>query len=397
MQKLAVNTVAKQARVRSGVGSYIGAPVHVAIGRNPGLLSASDRLYLDHAATTPVLTDAQEAMARALAGWANPSSPHADGRKSRAALEESRRTIAQALGWRHDVILTSGASEAIQIVAARAKAARRVVGPTEHDAVAATMGPDADLLSVDKDGLVDLEELKSRVADGNALVAIQLVNNETGVIQPIEQIQQIVSDSGSLLLADCAQGAGKIALPEADFIAISGHKFGGPPGAGALLVRDLSTIEASGGQERGYRRGTENGPAAAGMAAALGGRSFADAMPRLESLRQQLECEIVAGGGVVIAAQAPRIATIGAYAMPGVASASQLVQLDLAGISVSAGSACSSGSMKPSRILAAMGISSELAASTIRISFGPSTSETDVERFLGEWRRLKNRAKAEAA
>jgi cysteine desulfurase len=360
-------------------------------------LSASDRLYLDHAATTPVLAAARAAMASALAEWANPSSPHTDGRKARAALEEARRTIAEALGWRHDVILTSGASEAIQMVAARAKEARRIMGPTEHDAVVAAMGTEAEVLAVYRNGLIDLGDLEAKLAAGPALVVIQLVNNETGVIQPIEQIQEMVRGAGSLLLADCAQGAGKVALPGADFIAISGHKFGGPPGAGALLVRDLATLETSGGQERGYRRGTENLPAAAGMAAALKSRAFADAMPQLASLRQYLEHEIVGSGGVVIAAEAPRIATIGAYAMPGVASTSQLVQLDLAGISVSAGSACSSGSMKASRVLAAMGVAAELAASTIRVSFGPTTSDGDIDRFLGEWRRLKNRAKAEAA
>jgi cysteine desulfurase len=389
--------VAERARVRSGVGSYIGAPVHVAIGRNPRLLSASNRLYLDHAATTPVLPTAQVAMAHALAAWANPSSPHGDGRRARAALEESRRTIAENLGWRHDVILTSGASEAIQIVAARAKVERRIVGPTEHDAVVAAMGPGAEVLAVDNNGLIDLGDLEAKLAAGPALVAIQLVNNESGVIQPIDHIYEIVRGAGSLLLADCAQAAGKIALPDADFIAISGHKFGGPPGAGAFLIRDLATIEASGGQERGYRRGTENEPAAAGMAAALATKAFADEMPRLESLRQRLEQEITAAGGIIIAPAAARIATIGAYATPGLASASQLVQLDLAGISVSAGSACSSGSMKASRVLAAMAVPEEIAGSAIRVSFGPPTSDADIDRFLAEWRGVRNRAKAEAA
>src|SRR4051812_5704052 len=198
---LALRTVAARARVRSGVGSYIGAPVHVAIGRNPRLLSASDRLYLDHAATTPVLPEAQAAMALALADWANPSSPHADGRKSRSALEEARRTIAETLGWRHDVILTSGASEAIQIVAGRAKVSRRILGPTEHDAVVAAMDAGAEVLAVDGGGVIDLSGLIESLAAGPALVAIQLVNNETGIIQPIERIQQLVRDAGSLLLA----------------------------------------------------------------------------------------------------------------------------------------------------------------------------------------------------
>ncbi|MFL6721797.1 MAG: cysteine desulfurase family protein [Sphingomonas sp.] len=355
------------------------------------------RLYLDHAATTPVLPEAQAAVAQALEAWANPSSPHADGRRARAAFEQARRMIADELGWRHDVILTSGASEAVQIVAARAKAERRFVGATEHEAVIAAMGDKATVVPVDTNGVIDLATLEEMLSGSPALVAVQLVNNETGVIQPIERIQEMVGAAGSLLLADCAQAAGKIDLPDADFLAVSAHKLGGPPGVGALLARDLATLEPSGGQERGYRRGTENLPAVAGMAAALGTRAFAEAIPRLALLRDRLEQDIVGFGGIVIAADAPRIATIGAYSMPGVASASQLVQLDLAGISVSAGSACSSGSMKPSRVLAAMGVPADVAASAIRVSFGPSTSDTDIERFTAEWRRIAARAKAEAA
>jgi cysteine desulfurase len=364
----------------------------VAIGRKTAVLSGSGRIYLDHAATTPMLPQARAAVAEAMEGWANPSSPHADGRRARAAFEEARGTVADALGWRHDVILTSGASEAVQIVAARAKAPARIVNPTEHDVVIAAMGEGATVLAVDRNGLVDLGALEIHLGSGPALVAVQLVNNETGVIQPIDRIQQMVRDAGSLLLADCAQAAGKITLPDADFIAISAHKFGGPPGVGALLVRDLATLEARGGQERGYRRGTENWPAVAGMAAALASGAFAEAMPRLGSLRQLLEEQILAAGGTVVAPDAPRIAAIGGYAMPGVASASQLVQLDLAGISVSAGSACSSGSMKSSRVLAAMGVAPDIAGSVIRVSFGSSTSEADVEAFTAEWRRIKERA-----
>ena len=384
-------------RVRRGVGSYIGTAVQLAIGRNPTLLAMPDRLYLDHAAITPVLPEAREAIARALERPGNPSSPHADGRNARAALEEARRIVADALGWRHDVIFTSGGSEAIQIVAGRTKAKRRIVGPTEHEAVIAAMGSDAVVVPVDENGIIELSELEKVVSDETALVAIQLVNNETGVIQPVGEIYEIVRRSESLLLADCAQAAGKIALPEADFIALTSQKFGAAPGSGALLVRDLATLQATGGQERGYRRGTENLPGIAGMAAALESGTFAQAMPRLTRLREQLEREIVAAGGLVIAAEAPRIATIGAYAMPSVTSASQLVQLDLSGISVSAGSACSSGSMKPSRVLAAMGVPEEIASTVIRVSFGPSTDENDISRFIGEWRKIAAGAKARAA
>ena len=360
-------------------------------------MSSADRLYLDHAATTPVLPEAQAAIAHALENWANPSSPHADGRAARAALEQARRDVAEALGWRHDVIFTSGATEAIAIVASRAKAGGRILGPTEHDAVGAAMGSEAAVLPVDENGLIDVSALDEALAAGPALVAIQQVNNETGVIQPLAEIGERARGAGSLLLADCAQGAGKMPLPDADFIVVASHKVGGPPGFGALLVKDIATLAPSGGQEKGYRRGTENLPAAAGLAAALKSRAFVEAMPRLAQLRGKLEEAIVEAGGLVIASEAKRSPAIGAYAMPGVASASQLVQFDLAGISVSAGSACSSGSMKPSRVLEAMGIPPEVAGSVIRISFGPHTAEADVDRFIAEWRRIYDRAASRAA
>jgi cysteine desulfurase len=352
------------------------------------------RVYLDHAATTPVLEPARMAVAAALELWANPSSPHVEGRAARAALEAARRTIAEAFGWRHDVIITSGASEAITIAGERAKVERRLGGATEHEVVPYAMGTSAERLPVRLDGSIDLEALDGALAGGPALVAIQLVNNETGVTQPAEAIVKRIRAAGSLWLCDAAQAAGKVDLPDADFIAVSAHKLGGPPGVGALLVRDLATLEPSGGQERGYRRGTSDVPGAVGLAAALESREFGDAMPRLVALRSRLENELQAAGGVIIAADAPRIATIGAIAMPGVSAASQLVQFDLAGISISAGSACSSGSTKPSHVLAAMGIPSELADATIRVSFGVSTNDADIDAFLAEWRRIASRRRA---
>ena len=357
-------------------------------------MTVQNRLYLDHAATTPVLPEAREAIAHALEIWANPSSPHADGRAARAALERARADIADALGWRHDVILTSGATEAISIAANRAVVAGRCRGATEHDAVIAAMGPTAVQILVDEAGLISTSVLASELGEGPSLVAIQQVNNETGVIQPLDDIHDQVEASGSLLLADCAQGAGKLPLPDADFIAVSAHKLGGPPGIGALLVRDLAALAPSGGQERGYRRGTENLPAAAGFAAALRSSAFASSWSKLEALRKNLEQVIVSDGGIVIAASSPRSPFVGAYAMPGTPSAAQLVQLDLAGIAVSAGSACSSGSMKPSHVHQAMGLAPEISGSTIRVSFGPATDEADIERFLSEWRRIKSRAAA---
>lgn len=333
-------------------------------------------------------------MARAMDVWANPSSPHGEGRAARKALEEARQTLAEALGWRHDVIFTSGASEAVTIAARRAKAPGRAMLATEHDIVPASMGEGAKVLPVDRSGLIDLAALDVVLAEGPALVAVQQVNNETGVIQPIDAIGARVREAGSLLLADCAQSAAKLPLPDADFIAISAHKFGGPPGIGALLVKDLATLEASGGQEKGYRRGTQNLPGAMGMAAALESGAFEEAMPRLAELRRRLDEGVKAAGGVVIAEEAPRIANIGAVAMPGGQSSGLLVQFDLAGFAVSMGSACGSGAMKESRVLKSMQVDHEIASSFLRISFGPATSEADVDAFLAEWGRIASRQKA---
>jgi len=383
-----------RSRVRRGGASYIGWRLELAIGRD--FVGAQQRIYLDHAATTPVLPEARAAMLHAMEQWANPSSPHTDGRAARAALEQARKSIAAALDWTGDVILTSGASEAIALAVRAAKVSGRLVGASEHDAVRAAMGQAA-TIAVTSDGLIDRVQLDALLAEGPAVVAIQHVNNETGVIQPLDEIHERVSAAGSLLLADCAQSAGKLPLPKADFICVSAHKLGGPPGVGVLLVRDIGTMNAEGGQERGYRRGTENLPGAAAFAAALQSARVLEAMPRLVALRERVDRSIEDAGGTVIARDAPRVATIGTYAMPGVASASQLVQFDLAGISVSAGSACSSGSMKPSIVLQAMKLADDLIASAIRVSFGPQTQAEDVDRFVAEWRRIASRRASRAA
>ena len=358
-------------------------------------MNAQNRLYLDHAATTPVLPVARAAIAQALESWANPSSPHAEGRGSRAMLERARKEIADVLGGGHEIIFTSGASEAVELVAKRAKIAGRAHGATEHAIVPHAMGAASTVIPVRGDGLINEDALNALLSTGPVLVAIQQVNNETGVIQPLDRIAAQVREAGSLLLADCAQSAGKMPLPDADFIAACAHKLGGPPGVGILLVRDLSTLEPVGGQEKGYRRGTQDAPSAAGFAAALSIRPYD--MERLEILRSRLDEAISSAGGVIIAGESPRVATIGSYGMPGVASSSQLVQFDLAGIAVSAGSACSSGSMKPSLVLEAMNLPAEIASCFIRVSFGPETSDDDVDRFVAEWRRIRDRAASRAA
>jgi cysteine desulfurase len=382
--------------VRCGVGSYIGTALEVAIGRNPPLLTSPDRLYLDHAATTPVLAEARAAVARAFEGWANPSSPHVEGRAARALLEEARSTIAETLGWRHDVIFTSGASEAIEIVGRRANVPGRAHGATEHAIVPHVMGPASRIIPVSANGLIDETALDEVLAEGPGLVAIQQVNNETGVIQPLDRLGAKIREAGSLLLSDSAQGASKLPLPHADFIAICGHKLGGPPGIGALLVRDLATLRpCGGGQEKGYRRGTQDVPGALSFAAALAAKPYD--MDRMSSLRQRLEAGVKAAGGVVIAEGAPRVPTIGAVSLPGGSSAALLVQMDLAGIAVSAGSACSSGKAKASHVLAAMHVPEEIAAGFLRLSFGPDTSEAEIDGFLTEWNRIAERSASQAA
>ena len=328
-------------------------------------------------------------MERGFAAWANPSSPHGEGRAARAMLEEARVTLAAALDWRHDVIFTSGASEAVEIVAARAKVPGRAHLATEHAIVPHAMAAASREIPVGADGLVDEAALEAILAEGPALIAIQMVNNETGILQPLDRLAPHIRAAGSLLLADCAQGASKAPLPDADFIALSAHKLGGPPGVGALLVRDLATLGAVGGQEKGYRRGTQDMPGALAFAAALAAAPYD--MARLATLRDRLDRGVEAAGGVVIGKHSPRLANIGTVALPGASSASLLVQFDLAGIAVSAGSACSSGKMQASHVLAAMGVAPELASSFLRVSFGPATSDADIDAFLAVWRSIAER------
>lgn len=344
----------------------------------------SDPLYLDHAATTPLLPQVREAMLEGFRLWANPSSPHKAGRAGRAALEDARARMKAVLGWTGEVIFTSGASEALALAIRHAKAGPLTVSAVEHDAVLRAAGADAPRMAVNADGLVEAETLPG------GLVAIQQVNSETGVIQPLAAVAERVRSRGGVLLVDAAQGVGKLALPDADMIALSAHKFGGPIGVGALLVRDYALLEAPGGQERGYRGGTENLPGTLAMVAALeAGNAW---MEDAERLRATLEAGLVASGGQVIAATAPRIATIGGYRMPGKSANAQLIRFDSMGIAVSAGSACSSGSLKASHVLTAMGV--DAPGEVIRVSIGRETTGADIERFLAAWREIAGKVAA---
>jgi len=354
------------------------------------------RIYLDHAATTPVIAAARVAFQRGLDTPGNPNSPHGEGRAARALLEEARDTLKDTLGWRHDVIFTSGASEAVEIAGKRACVPGRAYGATEHAIVPFAMGDDATVIPVHSNGLIDEQALRRVLGEGPALIAIQQVNNETGIVQPLDRLYPMIQEAGSLLLADCAQGASKLPLPDADFIAICGHKLGGPLGVGALLVKDLAVLApCGGGQEKGYRRGTQDVPGTISFAAAVAAKPYD--MDRFAQLRERLEAGVIAAGGEIIGSDAPRVSSIGAIGLRGGTSAPMLVQLDLSGIAVSAGSACSSGKAKASHVLAAMDVEPDLAASYLRISFGPETSEADVDAFLSEFERIARRTRSEQA
>lgn len=356
------------------------------------------RIYLDHAATTPMRPEAMAAVAGGMTRWANPSSPHAEGRAARAALEDARARIKAALGWTGELIFTSGASEALSVALNRAKVDRQVVSAVEHDAVyraapAATVAPV-------RAGLVDAEALvRLARSEGRAIVAVQHVNSETGTCQSPHLFADDVREAGGLLLCDCAQSAGKFALPDADFVVVSAHKLGGPPGIGALLVRDLATLEPMGGHEFGYRQGTENLPGAMGFAAAVEAidqsRPFGfdgaatDAIFRLrDTVRDH--------GGSVVDGGAPVSMFITAYAMPSLSAAAQLIRFDAMGFAVSAGSACSSGTLKRSRALEAFGVDEDTASRTIRVSFGWTTTPEEIDAFRVAWLEVAHDAARQA-
>lgn len=329
-------------------------------------------IYLDHAATTPILPEVQSAIVEGMREWANPSSQHGAGRGARAQLESARDRVKKALNWPGEVIFTGGATEALAIGYTRAQALRRAASGVEHPAVARLAERDA-IIPVDRLGRIDPGALPS--VD---LIAVQQVNNETGVIQP--DLGEAIRGKGAVWLADCAQGAGKLPLPDADMIAIAGHKIGAPPGIGALLVRNFGLLQPSGGQERGYRGGTENLPYILGLATALeADRSW---LFQAAVLRGWFEDELRDMGGEVIGHGAERIATIGAYRLPGVNATTVLIRADMAGIAISAGSACSSGSLKPSPVILAMGRSEEEAREVFRVSIGRGTTRDDLAALL---------------
>lgn len=344
-----------------------------------------DRLYLDHAATSPVRPEVQARMVEVMAEPGNASSVHREGRAARRILEDARAVLAAALGAMPDgVIFTSGGTEANDL--ALASFERVLVAATEHASVLDAV-PEAPRIPVAPDGRLDLQTLDELLAAHRpGLVSVMLVNNETGVIQPIQAIAARCHAAGALLHVDAVQALGK--LPEvtldcldADILTVSGHKLGGPQGVGALVLRDGVEVTArlrGGGQELRRRAGTHNLPGIAGFATALAHGT--NEPERLRGLRALLRDGLArtCPTSRLVADGAPHIASILTPSRP---AAVQVMQLDLAGIAVSAGAACSSGKVGPSHVLAAMGLGAD-AACAIRVSLGWTTTVEDIERFV---------------
>ncbi|MCJ1296559.1 hypothetical protein MMC34_008125 [Xylographa carneopallida] len=358
----------------------------------------SDRpsLYLDANASEALRPEAAEAVVAALQLPGNPASVHGHGRRARALLEESRERIAACLDADPaGLVFTSGGTESNVLAVRVLGAGRRVlVGATEHDAVRRAVDG-AETLPVDGNGVVELGALAAALADGPpALVCLMQANNETGVLHPLDEASALCRRYGALLHVDAVQSAGRVPVSlggcGADSLALSGHKIGGPKGAGALLLRDLGAgaagpMLAGGGQERGRRGGTPALPAIAGFAAAcVAACADGQAPARLAALRDRIERAAVAAGAVACGAAAPRLPNTTCLALPGRRADAQLIALDLGGFAVSSGAACSSGKVSRSHVLAAMGLG-ELAGNAIRVSLPWNAEAEGVARFVAAY------------
>jgi cysteine desulfurase len=356
----------------------------------------TETVYLDYNATAPLRPEARAAVEAALDTVGNPSSVHRFGRAARKIIEDAREAVAALASAKPaEVVFTSGATEANTQALLRCRRPRVLVSAVEHASVLAAV-PDATRIPVDGEGTVDLDALDALLAIDRtpAVVAVMLANNETGVVQPVAKAAAIAKRHGALLLCDAVQGGGKIEIDfgslGADMMSFSAHKLAGPQGTGALIVSERIEIDAliqGGGQERGRRGGTENMPGIAGFGAAaaiaVGRRDHA----RIKALRDRLEREALARvpEARIFGASAPRIGNTTCIAIPGRQASTQVMALDLDGIAVSAGAACSSGTVKASHVLEAMGVGPDWSDHAIRVSLGWATRDADVDRFLDAW------------
>jgi cysteine desulfurase len=372
-----------------------------------------ERVYLDWNATTPLRPEAKAAMAAAWDISGNPSSVHAEGRQARRLVEEARASISAAVGGRpQDVIFSSGGTEANALAltpglrrGAGQPAERLLVSAIEHTSVLSGGRFPAETIATIKvtpSGVVDLGHLRALLHDGPpALVSVMLANNETGAIQPVAEVAEIVHAAGGLLHVDAIQAFGKLPFDirsmGADLVTLSAHKIGGPKGVGALVlaadVQGLEPLLRGGGQELGRRAGTENvaGIAAFGAAAKAAMGLLEGNAARLRALRDSLEQGLrQTRGMIVFSGDAQRLPNTTLFTVPGLKAETAVIGFDLAGIAVSSGSACSSGKVQPSHVLAAMGLGRDLAQGAVRLSLGWSTSQTDIDMTLEAWRTLAN-------
>jgi cysteine desulfurase len=362
---------------------------------------AQPRTYLDHNATSPLRPQAKAAMLAALELGGNASSVHGEGRAAHAVLDEARETLAHELGVIPPmVIFTSGGSEANNLVL-KGISSRPVISATEHPSVieaAKASGKPVEWIPVDSDGIVDLDALDRILASGPpALVSVMFANNETGVIQPLAEVAAVARRHGALTHSDCVQALGKmlVSFPASlvDCLSASAHKLGGPIGAGALILREglaLDPLIHGGGQELRRRAGTENVPAIAGFAAAVREKRL-----EVRHLRDRLESELE--GAIIIGAKAERLPNTTCFAWPGMSAETLLMAFDLDGVAVSSGSACSSGKVAKSHVLAAMGLAPEIIAGAIRVSLGWNTTEDDIDRFIAVAKNIRARHRARIA
>ena len=367
------------------------------------------RAYFDWNATAPLRPEARAAMLAALDAPRNASSVHAEGRATRKIVEEARAKIAALAGAEpQNVIFTSGATEANMLaltpsIGGAPPRDRLFVSAIEHPSVRAggRFAPEAvEVLPVTRDGVLDLEALETALSrTTHPLVSVMLANNETGVIQPIRRAADLVHAAGGLLHVDAVQGAGRIPVRMgklgANLLSVSSHKIGGPQGAGALIRRQgLSPdpLIKGGGQERGFRAGTENVAAIAGFGAAseAAQRGMATEASRMAGLRDRLEAEIraITPDVVIFGAAAERLPNTSLVAVPGTKAETGLIAFDLNGIALSSGAACSSGKVQSSHVLEAMGIAPDLARAALRISLGWETTESDLDRLLNAWKKV---------
>jgi cysteine desulfurase len=365
-------------------------------------------VYLDYNATAPVRPRAAAAVSDALSLTGNASSVHRYGRLARRMVEEAREAVAALVAAEPEqVVFTSGGTEANNLALNTAAGRRILVSAGEHDSILQAV-PDAERIPLTADGVVDIVALADLMArePAPALVSIMLANNETGVVQPVAEAARLAHGVGACLHCDAVQAAGKMPVDfgalEVDLLSLSAHKLGGPQGVGALLVRDgvdLPALLHGGGQERRRRPGTENLPGIAGFGAAA--REAGDcvaAFADLATWRDVLESAIgdLAPEARIFGSGASRLPNTSCFTMPGVRAETQVMALDLAGVAVSAGSACSSGKVQPSHVLRAMGADEETADSAIRVSLGWASAREDLDSFLQVWSDLLRRAGAAA-